>query len=73
MGAKAEILNLVLKLAEDGKSVVFISSEISEVIRCSDKVYIYKDRHIVGELEGEQVTEERVLSCIAESTASGAS
>ncbi|MEW4414371.1 sugar ABC transporter ATP-binding protein [Clostridium sp. AN503] len=73
VGAKAEILNLVLKLAEDGKSVVFISSEISEVIRCSDKVYIYKDRHIVGELEGEQVTEERVLSCIAESTASGAS
>ncbi len=66
VGAKAEILNLVLKLAEDGKSVVFISSEISEVIRCSDKVYIYKDRHIVGELEGEQVTEEHVLSCIAE-------
>lgn len=68
VGAKAEILNLVLKLAEDGKSVVFISSEINEVIRCSDKVYIYKDRQIVGELEGEQLTEERVLSCIAEGT-----
>jgi monosaccharide-transporting ATPase len=70
VGAKAEILNLVLKLAKDGKSVMFISSEISEVIRCSDKVYIYKDCHIVGELEGEQVTEERILNCIAESAES---
>lgn len=68
VGAKAEILNLVLQLAEGGKSVVFISSEISEVVRCSDKVYIYKDRHIIGELTGNQLNEQNVLDTIAQDT-----
>lgn len=68
VGAKAEILNLVLQLAEEGKSVLFISSEISEVIRCSDKVYVYKDRHIIDELSGDKLSEQVVLETIAQSS-----
>ncbi len=71
VGAKAEILNLVLQLAEEGKSVVFISSEISEVVRCSDKVYIYKDRHIIGELSGDRLNEQNVLETITQDTKTG--
>lgn len=66
VGAKAEILKLILQLAEEGKSVVFISSEISEVVRCSDKIYVYKDKHIVGELTGEELQEDNVMSIIAQ-------
>ena len=66
VGAKAEILKLILQLAEDGKSVVFISSEISEVVRCSDKIYVYKDKHIVGELAGEDLGENNVMNLIAQ-------
>lgn len=73
VGAKAEILNLVLQLAQEGMSVVFISSEISEVVRCSDKVYVYKDRHIIGELSGDQLNEQNVLDTIAQDTKAVAS
>ena len=66
VGVKAEILKLILQLAESGRSVVFISSEISEVCRCAQKVYVFKDRHIIGQLEGENVQEYCVMNTIAQ-------
>lgn len=66
IGAKAEILKLILQLAEEGKSVIFISSEISEVVRCSDKIYVFKDKHIVGEVTGEDLQESCVMNIIAQ-------
>lgn len=49
VGAKAEIQKLVLKLAEDGKSCVFISSELEEVRRVSDRIAVLRDRKKVAE------------------------
>lgn len=66
VGVKAEILKLILQLAESGRSVVFISSEISEVCRCAQKVYVFKDRNIIGQLEGEDVQEYCVMNAIAQ-------
>ena len=49
VGAKAEIQKLVMQLAEEGKSCVFISSELEEVLRVSDRVAVMRDRRKVAE------------------------
>lgn len=44
IGAKAEIQKLVLSLSKQGMGVLFISSELEEVIRVSDRVSVLRDR-----------------------------
>ena len=53
VGAKAEIQKLVMELAEDGKSCVYISSELEEVLRVSDRVAVLRDRKMVAEYSGD--------------------
>ena len=53
VGAKTEIQKLVMQLAEDGKSCVFISSELEEVLRVSDRVAVLRDRKKVAEYPGD--------------------
>jgi simple sugar transport system ATP-binding protein len=53
VGAKAEIQKLVLTLAEEGKACVFISSELEEVLRCSHRILVLRDREKVAEYSGE--------------------
>ncbi len=64
VGAKAEIQKLVLSLAEEGKSCVFISSELDEVLRTSHRIVVMRDRKKVAEFSGE-VTENKVMHAIA--------
>jgi simple sugar transport system ATP-binding protein len=52
VGAKTEIQKLVLELAEQGKSCIFISSEMEEVLRISDRVVVLRDRKKVAEYSG---------------------
>jgi simple sugar transport system ATP-binding protein len=65
VGTKVEIQELVLKLAEDGVSVTFISSEIEEMLRTCSRLIVMKDREIVGELSGTNVTQSDVMHVIA--------
>ena len=65
VGTKVEIQKLVLKLAEEGVSVTFISSEIEEMLRTCSRLIVMKDRAIVGELSGENLTEGVVMRVIA--------
>ena len=53
VGAKTEIQKLVMQLAEEGKSCVFISSELEEVLRVSDRVAVLRDRAKVAEYPGD--------------------
>ena len=69
IGAKAEIQRLMLEMCGDGVSVVFISSELDEIIRCSNRVIIMRDREKVAELDGETCTQGRILRIIAEGAA----
>ena len=64
MGAKAEIQKLVLSLAEEGKSCVFISSELEEVLRTSHRIVVLRDREKVTEFSGE-VDEHTIMRSIA--------
>ena len=69
IGAKAEIQRLMLEMCGDGVSVVFISSELDEIIRCSNRVIVMRDREKVAELDGETCTQPQILRIIAEGAA----
>ncbi len=64
VGTKAEIQKLVLLLAEEGRSCVFISSELEEVLRTSHRIVVMRDRKKVDEFSGE-VAENKVMDAIA--------
>ena len=65
VGTKTEIQKLVLKLAEEGMSVTFISSEIEEMLRTCSRLIVMRDRNIVGELTGGELTQDHVMRTIA--------
>ena len=65
VGTKVEIQKLVLKLAEEGVSVTFISSEIEEMLRTCSRLIVMRDRKIVGELRGGDMTQEQIMHTIA--------
>ena len=66
VGTKLEIQKLVLKLAaEENMSITFISSEIEEMLRTCSRLIVMRDRNIVGELTGEDLTQSSVMKTIA--------
>ena len=65
VGTKTEIQRLVRRLAEDGMSITFISSEIEEMLRTCSRLIVMRDRHIVGELRGTELTQDNVMRTIA--------
>ena len=71
VGTKLEIQKLVLKLAaEENMSITFISSEIEEMLRTCSRLIVMRDRNIVGELTGDQLTQAQVMKTIAGGEAS---
>jgi len=62
VGAKAEIYRLVDQLANDGLGIMLISSELSEILGLSDRIYVMQSGRITGELPGPGTTEEQVLN-----------
>ena len=64
VGTKTEIQKLVIQLAQEGKSIIFVSSEIEEMLRVCNKMAVLRDGAKVGEITGE-MTQERVMSAIA--------
>ena len=65
VGTKTEIQRLVLELAKEGMSITFISSEIEEMLRTCSRLIVMRDRKIVGELTGSELTQEQVMYTIA--------
>jgi ABC-type sugar transport system ATPase subunit len=61
VGAKAEIYKLIDQLANSGLAIMFISSELPEILGLSDRIYVMQNGHITGELSGEEATEEKIL------------
>jgi monosaccharide-transporting ATPase len=64
VGTKTEIQKLVLTLAEEGKSCVFISSELEEVMRTSHRIVVMRDREKVNEFVGE-TDEQKIMKVMA--------
>lgn len=61
VGAKQEIYKLINQLAEQGKAVIMISSEMPELLGMSDRVIVMHEGSVVGELSGAEATQEAVL------------
>lgn len=64
VGAKAEIQKLVLSLAGAGMSVLFVSSELEEVVRVSDRIVVLRDRKKVKEMQ-DDIGQQQVMQAIA--------
>jgi L-arabinose transport system ATP-binding protein len=62
VGAKAEIYRLIDDLANEGLGIMFISSELPEILGLSDRIYVMQNGRITGELSGTKATEEAVLA-----------
>lgn len=69
VAAKLEIMDLVKTQCEKGLAIVFISSEMSEVLRVSDRIAVLRDRQKIGELDGASADEQSVFCMIAGSEA----
>ena len=67
VGAKSEIEAIIKKLAAAGMAVLFISSELSEVVRQCDRVLVLNEGHKVAELTGAEISKNAILDAIARS------
>lgn len=65
IGTKIDIQKLVLKLASEGMSITFISSETDEMLRTCSRMVVMRDRKVVGELSGDDLTQNKIMSTIA--------
>lgn len=61
VGAKYEIYQIMIKLAQQGKGIIMISSEMPELLGVSNRVMVMCNGRITGELEGEEATQENVM------------
>jgi putative multiple sugar transport system ATP-binding protein len=64
VGAKYEIYCIINELAEAGKGIVIISSEMSELIGICDRIYVMNDGAFVGEFAGREATQEKIMRAI---------
>ncbi|HLH49953.1 MAG TPA: ATP-binding cassette domain-containing protein, partial [Roseiarcus sp.] len=61
VGAKSEIYKLLRSLADQGKAIVMISSELPEILRMSDRIVVMCEGRITGELTAKEATQERIM------------
>ena len=62
VGAKTEIYKLIADLAEQGKAIIFISSELPEILGLCDRILVMSEGVITGELKGSEATQEKILT-----------
>jgi putative multiple sugar transport system ATP-binding protein len=67
VGAKYEIYGIINALAESGKAVILISSEMPELLGMSDRIYVMNDGRIVGEMPVEEASQEKIMHTIMKS------
>jgi ribose transport system ATP-binding protein len=65
VGAKREIYNLIANLAEDGLACLVISSEMPELIGLCHRILVLRDGRLMGELSGEDMTEQKIMALAA--------
>ncbi len=68
VGAKYEIYSIINKLADQGKSIILISSEMPELLGMSDRIYVVNQGRIVGEFFKGDASQEGIMHCIMDST-----
>ncbi len=64
VGAKYEIYCAINDMAKAGKAIIVISSEMPELIGTCDRIYVINEGEIAGELNKEEVSQEKIMGCI---------
>jgi putative multiple sugar transport system ATP-binding protein len=64
VGAKYEIYTIINRLANEGKGIIFISSELPEILGVCDRIYVMRDGKIVGEMPASEASQEKVMKYI---------
>jgi len=67
VGAKYEIYCIINQLVEEGKTVLFISSEMPEILGISDRIYVMNEGKMVAELDQKNATQEAIMTHILQS------
>ena len=62
VGAKYEIYTIISSLAKQGKSIIMISSEMSELIGMSDRIIVMSEGRMTGEVQGQEATQESIMA-----------
>jgi ribose transport system ATP-binding protein len=74
VGAKAEIYGLIQQLVEKGMAVLFISSELAEIVGVCDRVLVMREGEITGEVGGKtgiEITQQNIMKFATDVTQSG--
>lgn len=61
VGAKFEIYKLMVEMAEQGRGVIMVSSELPELIGMCDRIYVMNQGKITGELQQEEFSQELIM------------
>jgi len=64
VGAKYEIYTIINRLASEGKGIIFISSELPEILGICDRIYVMREGNIVGEMPASEASQEKVMEYI---------
>lgn len=67
VGAKYEIYGIINRLAEEGKAVIVISSEMPELLGISDRIYVMNEGRFVAEMPAKEATQEKIMRAIMKS------
>ena len=67
VGAKYEIYGIINQLAEAGKAVIVISSEMPELLGISDRIYVMNEGSFVAEMPAKEATQEKIMRAIMKS------
>ena len=62
VGTKQELYRLMRALADEGKAILFYSTDYAELIGCCDRVSVMYDGAVLTELEGDAITEEAIVA-----------
>jgi len=68
VGAKYEIYTIINQLADEGKCVMFISSELPEILGISDRIYVMNEGRIVQEMPAKEASQEKIMTSIIQSS-----
>ncbi|HZH61870.1 MAG TPA: sugar ABC transporter ATP-binding protein [Metabacillus sp.] len=61
IGAKSEIYQLISNLADEGKAIIMVSSELPEILGLSDRILVLHEGRITGELNKEEANQEKIM------------
>ena len=68
VGAKYEIYQIINDLAQQGKAILFISSELPEILGMCDRIYVMSEGKIIAEFDKGEATQEGIMNCIMQAS-----